>query len=378
MSLTIKGATSGSVDVVAPASGSDVTLTLPTTTATVETTASSIASSRLTGALPAVSGALLTNLPAGGVDGIVSTANATAITIDSSENVGIGTTTPDFQLEIEGSASSYTKMLSIKNTHATGIPMLAIGDNPGAEDGCAILGYDNSNNVTWLGVNGATLGTGLHVKKSGNVGIGTSSPGTLLHVKSASSATQSLITFDRSDSAVRGEIKYDDTASVRGFQIGTTTQHDLVLKTHNTDRLHIGYAGWVQMPNQPVFMVHQLTMPNNTQGAATGGTALVNVGGHYNTSNGRFTAPIGGTYIFTGHAQEFGAATVNYLHLAFRKNGASYGADAYHGIGGTYNTHKTINNTAIFNLSVNDYIQLYAGNGARNGTQNAFAGYLIG
>ena len=98
MSLTIKGATSGSVDVVAPASGSDVTLTLPTTTATVETTASSIASSRLTGALPAVSGALLTNLPAGGVDGIVSTANATAITIDSSENVGIGTTTPDFQL----------------------------------------------------------------------------------------------------------------------------------------------------------------------------------------------------------------------------------------------------------------------------------------
>jgi hypothetical protein len=85
MSITIKGASSGGVDIVAPASGSDVTLTLPSTTATVETTASSIASSRLTGALPAISGASLTNLPAGGVDGIVSTANATAITIDSDE-----------------------------------------------------------------------------------------------------------------------------------------------------------------------------------------------------------------------------------------------------------------------------------------------------
>jgi hypothetical protein len=42
MSLTIKGVTSGSVDVVAPASGSDVTLTLPTTTATVATLASPV------------------------------------------------------------------------------------------------------------------------------------------------------------------------------------------------------------------------------------------------------------------------------------------------------------------------------------------------
>jgi hypothetical protein len=32
MSITIKGASSGGVDIVAPASGSDVTLTLPSTT----------------------------------------------------------------------------------------------------------------------------------------------------------------------------------------------------------------------------------------------------------------------------------------------------------------------------------------------------------
>jgi hypothetical protein len=51
----------------------------------------SLTSSNLTGALPALDGSALTGV---GVDGIVSTANATAITIDSFENVGIGTSSP--------------------------------------------------------------------------------------------------------------------------------------------------------------------------------------------------------------------------------------------------------------------------------------------
>jgi hypothetical protein len=41
------------------------------------------------------------NLTGVGVDGIVSTANATAITIDSNENVGIGTTVPGYLLTVE-------------------------------------------------------------------------------------------------------------------------------------------------------------------------------------------------------------------------------------------------------------------------------------
>jgi hypothetical protein len=51
---------------------------------------------------------LLTNLPAGGVDGIVSTANATAITIDSNENVGIGTASPSAPLHIANSPGNNT------------------------------------------------------------------------------------------------------------------------------------------------------------------------------------------------------------------------------------------------------------------------------
>jgi hypothetical protein len=44
------------------------------------------------------------NLTGVGVDGIVSTANATAITIDSNENVGIGTASPSAPLHVNGNS----------------------------------------------------------------------------------------------------------------------------------------------------------------------------------------------------------------------------------------------------------------------------------
>ncbi len=58
-------------------------------------TSTTIDATKLTGNLPAISGANLTGV---GVAGISSSADATAITIDSSEKVGIGTTSPTQQL----------------------------------------------------------------------------------------------------------------------------------------------------------------------------------------------------------------------------------------------------------------------------------------
>ena len=79
-------------------------------------TSTTIDATKLTGDLPAISGANLTGV---GVAGITSSADATAITIDSSENVGIGTT-PE-----------------------TGWRSSAVGVDIG--DGGAIAGYDGSS-----------------------------------------------------------------------------------------------------------------------------------------------------------------------------------------------------------------------------------------
>ena len=56
----------------------------------------------------------------GGVDGIVSSADATAITIDSSENVGIGTTSPNRKLTVIKNSASNTPVAKVENTNTSG------------------------------------------------------------------------------------------------------------------------------------------------------------------------------------------------------------------------------------------------------------------
>lgn len=83
MPLKIKGATSGSVTLKAPDTGSDTEKDV----GTLLDSSSSINAANLTGTLPAISGAALTNLPDSGSPSIDDNGSATAITIDSSGRV---------------------------------------------------------------------------------------------------------------------------------------------------------------------------------------------------------------------------------------------------------------------------------------------------
>ena len=66
-SIKLTGDTSGVITVSAPAVSGTNTLTLPATTGTILDTNSALASSKLTGALPAISGAALTGISSGGL-----------------------------------------------------------------------------------------------------------------------------------------------------------------------------------------------------------------------------------------------------------------------------------------------------------------------
>jgi hypothetical protein len=144
------------------------------------------------------------------------------------------------------------------------------------------------------------------------LGIGIAAPDTLLHARLPSTSTASLFTFDRSDGAVSGEIKYDDTAAVRGFEIGTTTQHDIALKTNDTTRVQVSQGGWVTMPTQPAFLAVAATQ-NNVTGDSTDYTVLFagseafDQNADFNGSN-TFTAPVTGRYLLSTHIFCTGAA----------------------------------------------------------------------
>lgn len=94
MPVAIKGSGGGSVTLDAGAASFDTTLTLPNTTGTVALTASPTFSGTLTAAT--VTSPASTALT-------IQSAGTTAMTVDTSQNVGIGTTSPSQKLQVGGS-----------------------------------------------------------------------------------------------------------------------------------------------------------------------------------------------------------------------------------------------------------------------------------
>jgi hypothetical protein len=116
---------------------------------------------------------------AGGVDGIVSSADATAITIDSSENVGIGTTSP---ASYDNNAAGISSNLVVADSGHSGIIVISgtssdaaisFGDGTGAAAYRGAVAYVNSQDTLYFKSAGSNR---MVIDSSGNVGINETSP----------------------------------------------------------------------------------------------------------------------------------------------------------------------------------------------------------
>ena len=104
--------------------------------------------------------------------------------------------------------------------------------------------------------------------------------------------------------------------------IRSSAFNGLALTTGGTDKLTITSAGYIKTPNQPVFMAYRVSNYDIT----TTPTAMVyteeeiDVGGNYDPSNGKFTAPVDGLYEF-GYAS-IASATATVYRYDLRINGS--------------------------------------------------------
>ena len=222
---------------------------------------------------------------------------------------------------------------------------------------------------------------------NGRVSIGTSSAESLPLTVAGSQSAIALVDTDRVDNTYYSAVWGDQVANlhlVADYQ-GTSGSSFISMRVGGTalanEKVRVDSSGRVTMPYQPVFFAYNLNFPgSNAAGTASGGSVYVNVGSHYDTGTGRFTAPIAGTYVFYMMTQSYdsGNTTGQYQTAIFRKNGSIVGAEAYHGWQpNDGNNHVQVQNTVIITLAANDYMMAYVQYGSRD-IQNYFGGYLLG
>jgi len=165
---------------------------------------------------------------------------------------------------------------------------------------------------------------------------------------------------------------------------------DTIQNTGGTTGLTIDSTGRMLTPARPAFRAkfnasgtlaaggdmgggNSVLVPNDV---TTSGFGLHNVGSHYSTSNGKFTAPIAGLYFFQFNIYQNNTADCEidfYLGSQNLGNARFFAQDAY-------SSYSTCNASTTLMLSASDEvtIKVQVGTAYFNQTVSNFSGFLIG
>ena len=215
---------------------------------------------------------------------------------------------------------------------------------------------------------------------NGAVGIHQTSPARQLHIGASDNTNHEAVIVLNNGGATGYragiEWRYEGNTSPRARISVNASDQDIEFDTAGTKRMEIDASGRVTMPYQPAFNAYRSTDPgaSNSYNKMNWSATRFNRGNHFDLSNSRFVAPVGGIYWFGITNNQGSGNGVDSWRLYV--NGGSRHIMSYDDNANSWNNSSA---SLTIELAANDYVEAWwRGDPDYGADWCNFYGHLVG